>query len=91
VLKAVSLARPPKAEEPQEDPDKELKKEWMISFLKKEGFEFVYGLFMKIQAQGELNSFQKNFMGFILKILRIFITAAFMATEPDVANEIELV
>jgi hypothetical protein len=37
-----------------------------------------------------MNSFEKNFLGFILKILRIFITSAFLAVEPEVANLVKL-
>ena len=34
--------------------------------------------------------YEKNFLGFILKILRVFITASFIAIQPNVANIIEL-
>ena len=76
----------------QESETKELKKSWIFRFLEKKGFEFSYDLFSKNQTDVEkMNSFQKNFLGFLLKILRIFITSAFLAVAPEVANLVKLV
>jgi len=38
-----------------------------------------------------MTSFEKNFLSFLLGILRVFVTAAFMAQEPDVASVIDMV
>jgi hypothetical protein len=76
----------------QESEQKELKKTWIFRFLEKKGFEFSYDLFSKNQTDiGGMNNFQKNFLGFLLKILRIFITSAFLAVEPEVGNIVEMV
>jgi hypothetical protein len=52
----------------------------MLNFLKHEGFEFSFQLFFKFKDSED--KFSKVFLGFLLNILRIFITAAFMAIEP---------
>lgn len=71
---------------------KGLKKTWIFKFLEKKGFEFSYDLFSNNQIGiRDMNSFQKNFLSFLLKILRIFITSAFLAVEPDIANIVNLV
>ena len=76
----------------QESETKELRKSWIFRFLEKKGFEFSYDLFSKNQTDiRNMNSFQKNFLGFLLKILRIFITSAFLAVEPEVAAIVDLV
>lgn len=76
----------------QESETNELKKNWIFRFLEKKGFEFSYDLFSKNQTDiRNMNSFQKNFLGFLLKILRIFITSAFLAVEPEVASIVTLV
>ena len=76
----------------QESETRELKKNWIFNFLEKKGFEFSYKLFSKYQTDiTKMNSFQKNFLGFLLKILRVFITSAFFAVEPEVANIVNLV
>ena len=78
--------------ETSDDEKEDLKKQWMIKFLEMKGFQYSYNLFMEFQNKTgkQLNMFEKNFLGFILKILRVFITAAFIAIEPSVANIIEL-
>jgi len=63
----------------------------MLNFLKHKGFEFAYGLFMEFQKESEMTSFDKNFLSFLLGILRVFVTAAFMAQEPNVACVIDMV
>lgn len=60
----------------------------MINFLKHEGFEFSYDLFFQYKQSD--NKFSKIFLGFLLNIIRIFITAAFMAVEPSVVEVITL-
>ena len=71
---------------------RELRKTWIFRFLEKKGFEFSYDLFSKTQNDiTNMNSFEKNFLGFLLKILKIFITSAFLAVEPEVANLVNLV
>ena len=71
---------------------KMLKKTWIFRFLEKKGLEFSYDLFSNNQTDiRNMNSFQKNFLSFLLKILRIFITSAFLAVEPEVANLVNLV
>ena len=65
-----------------------------MKFLQLGGFSYIYGLFMEHQAmveQGDMNKFQKYFLGFMLKILRTFITAAFSANDPSMMNIIEFV
>ena len=80
ILQSVKLAKKSnRGDEASEN--QEIKKEWMMHFLEKKEFEFSYSLLHKYQSTE--NSFQQIFLGFILKILRIFITAAFMATEPE--------
>lgn len=69
----------------------DLRKTWIFRFLEKKGFEFSYDLFSKNKTDTRnMNSFQKNFLGFLLKILRIFITSAFLAVEPEVASLVAL-
>lgn len=71
--------------------EKELRKTWIFRFLEKNGFEFSYGLFSNnLKDIRNMNAFEKNFLGFLLKILRIFITSAFLAVEPEVANLVKL-
>jgi len=60
----------------------------MLNFLKRKGFEFSYNLFFVYKKSD--NKFAKIFLGFLLNILRIFITAAFMAVEPNVVEVITL-
>jgi hypothetical protein len=75
----------------QESETQELRKTWIFRFLEKKGFEFSYDLFSKNKTDTRnMNSFQKNFLGFLLKILRIFITSAFLAVEPEVASLVAL-
>jgi hypothetical protein len=75
-----------------ESETKELKKTWIFRFLEMKGFEFSYELFTRNQKDmGSMTSFQKNFLGFLLKILRIFITSAFLAVEPEVASIVSMV
>ena len=72
--------------------EKELKKTWIFRFLEKNGFGFAYSLFSKNQKDiRDMNAFEKIFIGFILKILRIFITSAFLAVEPEVANIVSMI
>jgi hypothetical protein len=79
-------------EESNEENNAELIKSWILRFLKIGGFEFSYSLFTQNQkAINEMTEFQKNFLGFILKILRIFITAAFLATKPELGESIDYV
>lgn len=87
ILKQVKLAKKSKEDE-SKTIDQELKKEWMLNFLKNKGFEFSYQLFFVYK--GSENKFSKVFLGFLLNILRIFITAAFMAVEPSVVEVITL-
>ena len=76
----------------QEAEQKELKKTWIFRFLEKNGFGFAYGLFSQKQKDiRDMNAFEKIFLGFILKILRIFITSAFLAVEPEVANIVSMI
>lgn len=94
MLDQVKVKFPTETETDDEDKEASLqqKKEWMVNFLKKEGFEFSYGLFLRYHSpKDDLSSFQKNFLGFILGILRVFVTAALMSQEPQVAGVIELV
>jgi len=75
-----------------ESETKELKKTWIFRFLEKKGFQFSYDLFSNNKTDiNNMNSFQKNFLGFLLKILRIFITSAFLAVEPEVATIVSMV
>lgn len=61
-----------------------LRKTWINRFLESGGFEFSYELFSKMKLNGlELNSFQNKFLGFLLGILKIFITSAFIATKQE--------
>jgi predicted PurR-regulated permease PerM len=85
VLCSVKLANPVKADNSNESQFADLKKDWMLNFLRHGGFDFSYSLFFKFQNSS--NSFSKNFYQFILKILVIFITASFMARDPEKMEE----
>lgn len=89
ILKSVKLANPPLVKVQSEHGEDHLRKEWMLNFLKKNGFEFSYSLFFKFQNSE--NNFSKNFFGFILKILQTFITAAFMASDPSLMQAMTLI
>lgn len=67
------------------------KNDWIINFLQNDGFGYILGLFMDQQNTTNMNKFQKNFLDFMLKILRVFITAAFAANDPNLGDMIQLV
>lgn len=52
-----------------------------MTFLELGGFEFIFKLFNSkrqlLEKGSEMNKFEKNFLGFLLSIMRLFIMAAF--------------
>jgi hypothetical protein len=64
-----------------EDEDKKLRSEWTKMFLDHKGFHYILDIFMKKQiTAGDSSShsqFELKHIAFLLKLLRIFIMAAF--------------
>jgi hypothetical protein len=74
----------PKQKKPDEQND--ILETWMLRFLKIGGFEYVYSLLLEHQNEiKQMSDFQKHFLSFVLNILTIFMSAAFMAIAPKPA------
>lgn len=64
----------------KEDEDKKLRSEWTQMFLEHRGFHYILKVFMDKQIHQGENShsdFELKHIAFLLKLLRIFIMAAF--------------
>jgi ubiquitin carboxyl-terminal hydrolase 34 len=74
----------------EENPEiMETHREWKRNFLVKGGFQSLYRILLAIRdAQ---TTFDKNCLGFVLKLLSVFILAAFSASRPDIYEVVELV
>jgi len=63
--------------------------QWKVKFLQKGGFGHLYSILLKYQAN--LDIFQKSCIGFVLKLICVFIIAAFSAVKPDIYEVVKLV
>ena len=74
-----------------------LKKDWIQRFLSLGGFQEIVKLFHKSldmlsqKPVDALSKFEKNFLEFMLKLIRIFILAAFSANNTDLVDVLSLV
>jgi hypothetical protein len=73
--------------------ENELRKDWSMKFLKNGGFQYIYKLFMdnKKLLTSVTTKFEKDFISFLFKIIRVFIMAAFSAEKPNLVDTIALV
>ena len=73
--------------------DKKLRSEWTSMFLEGHGFEYILKVFMdKDIGTGEHSQFELKHIAFLLKLLRIFIMAAFSTSdESNVYTAVNLV
>jgi len=78
-------------EDPSEENQEEFeqRRQWKLNFIKLGGFQHIYSILLNFTYSNDI--FQKNCIGFILKLISMFVLAAFTALRPEIYEVVELV